>query len=147
MHTLPQNKDRFTINSLLYCCKALTFTHSLVYEFLCVPFYRCHPVFLYSFSGCLSWCYYIFRLNTFFNWLWLDQDLLIAHIVGSVELGTQHSPWLSGSLIWGEKHSHWVPSPRAWALQHVPGLSGSSICGEIHPSRKWRKLYGWLSAE
>ena len=38
MHTVPQNKDKFAINNLSYCCKALTFTHSLVYEFLCVQF-------------------------------------------------------------------------------------------------------------
>ena len=31
MHTVPQNKDEFTINNLFYCCKALTFTHSLAY--------------------------------------------------------------------------------------------------------------------
>ena len=38
MHTVPQNRDKFTINNLFYYCKALTFTHPLVYEFLCVPF-------------------------------------------------------------------------------------------------------------
>ena len=32
MHTVPQNRDKFTINNLSYCCKALTFTHS------CDPF-------------------------------------------------------------------------------------------------------------
>ena len=44
MHTVLQNKDKFTINNLFYYCKALTFTHPLVYEFLCVQFYGCHPV-------------------------------------------------------------------------------------------------------
>ena len=38
MHTVAQNRDRFTINNLFHCCKAVTFTHPLVYEFLCVPF-------------------------------------------------------------------------------------------------------------
>ena len=37
MHTVPQNEDKFTINNLSYCCKALTFTQLIVYEFLCGP--------------------------------------------------------------------------------------------------------------
>ena len=48
MHTAPQNKDKFTIDNLPYCCKALTFTHSLVYQFLCVQFQSCHP----AMQGC-----------------------------------------------------------------------------------------------
>ena len=38
MRTVPKNRDEFTINNLFYYCKALTSTHPLVYEFLCVPF-------------------------------------------------------------------------------------------------------------
>ena len=38
MYTVPQNRDKFTINNLFYCCNALTFIHPLLYEFLCVPF-------------------------------------------------------------------------------------------------------------
>ena len=38
MHAVPKNEDRFTVNNLSYSCNALTFTHSLVYEFLCVQF-------------------------------------------------------------------------------------------------------------
>ena len=44
MHTVPQNRDKFTINNLFYCCKALIFTHPLVYEFLCGPKHMAHPV-------------------------------------------------------------------------------------------------------
>ena len=46
MHTVPQNKGKFTINNLLYCCKALIFTHPLVYEFLCGLIFMGHPVFI-----------------------------------------------------------------------------------------------------
>ena len=46
MHTVPQNKDKFTINNLFYCCEALIFTHPLVYEFLCGPKYMATPVVL-----------------------------------------------------------------------------------------------------
>ena len=45
MHTVPQNEDKFTINNLLYCCKALIFTLPLVYEFLCGPKHMATPVF------------------------------------------------------------------------------------------------------
>ena len=34
MHSVPQNKDKFTINNLFYRFEALIFTHPLVYEFL-----------------------------------------------------------------------------------------------------------------
>ena len=44
MHTVPQNKDKFTINDLFYCCEGLIFTHSLVYEFLCGLIFMAHPV-------------------------------------------------------------------------------------------------------
>ena len=44
MHTVPQNKDKFTINNLFYCCKALIFTHPLVYEFLYGPKHMGTPV-------------------------------------------------------------------------------------------------------
>ena len=44
MHTVPQNKDKFTINNLFYCCKALIFTHPSVYEFLCGLIFMGHPV-------------------------------------------------------------------------------------------------------
>ena len=44
MHTVPQNKDKFTINNLFYCCKARIFTHPLVYEFLCGLIFMGHPV-------------------------------------------------------------------------------------------------------
>ena len=44
MHTVPQNKDKFTINNLSYCCKALIFTQSLVYEFLWGLIFMGHPV-------------------------------------------------------------------------------------------------------
>ena len=46
MHTVPQNKDKFTINNLFYCCKFLTFTQPFVYEFLCVQFQSCHPLMI-----------------------------------------------------------------------------------------------------
>ena len=46
MHTVPQNKDRFTINDLFYCCKALIFTQPLVYEFLRGLIFMAHPVLL-----------------------------------------------------------------------------------------------------
>ena len=29
MHTVPQNKDKFTINESFYCCEALNFTQPL----------------------------------------------------------------------------------------------------------------------
>ena len=44
MPTVPQNKDKFTINKLFYCCEALIFTHPLVYEFLCGLIFMAHPV-------------------------------------------------------------------------------------------------------
>ena len=44
MLTVPQNKDEFTIYNLFYCCKALIFTHSLAYEFLCSPKHMATPV-------------------------------------------------------------------------------------------------------
>ena len=44
MHTVPQNKDKFTINNLFYCCKALLFTQSSVCEFLCGLIFMGHPV-------------------------------------------------------------------------------------------------------
>ena len=44
MHTVPQNRDKFTINNLFYCYKALIFTHPLVYEFLCGPKHMAIPV-------------------------------------------------------------------------------------------------------
>ena len=44
MHTVPQNKDKFTINILLYCCKTFIFTHSLVHEFLYGPKHMGTPV-------------------------------------------------------------------------------------------------------
>ena len=44
MHTVPSNKDEFTINSLSYCCDALIFTLPLVYEFLCGPKHMATPV-------------------------------------------------------------------------------------------------------
>ena len=44
MHTVPQNKDKFTIDNLFYCCKALNFTHPQVFEFLCGPKHMGNPV-------------------------------------------------------------------------------------------------------
>ena len=44
MHTVPQNKYKFTINNLFYCCEALIFTQPLVYEFLCGLIFMGHPV-------------------------------------------------------------------------------------------------------
>ena len=44
MHTVPQNIDKFTVNSLSYCCEALIFTHPLVYEFICGLIFMGHPV-------------------------------------------------------------------------------------------------------
>ena len=44
MHTVSQNKDKFTINNLFYCCNALIFTHPLVYNFLCGLIFMGHPV-------------------------------------------------------------------------------------------------------
>ena len=44
MHIVPQNEDKFTINGLFYCCKALIFTHPLVYEFLYGLKHMAHPV-------------------------------------------------------------------------------------------------------
>ena len=32
MHTVPQNRDKLTINNLFYCCIALIFTHPLVHH-------------------------------------------------------------------------------------------------------------------
>ena len=48
MHTVPQNKDKFTINNLYYCCEGLIFTHPLVYEFICDPKHMATPV------GCIG---------------------------------------------------------------------------------------------
>ena len=48
MHTVPQNKDKFTINNSFYCCKALIFTHPLVYEFLFGPKHMGTPVYLFN---------------------------------------------------------------------------------------------------
>ena len=45
MHSVPQNKDKFPINNLFYCCKALLFTQSSVCEFLCGLIFMGHPVF------------------------------------------------------------------------------------------------------
>ena len=45
MYTVPQNRDKFTINNLFYCCKSLIFTHSLIYEFLCGPKHMATPVY------------------------------------------------------------------------------------------------------
>ena len=45
MHTIPQNKDEFTINNLFHCCEALIFTQPLVYEFLCSLIFMAHPVY------------------------------------------------------------------------------------------------------
>ena len=44
MHTVSQNKDKFSINNLFYCCEALIFTQPLVYEFLCGLIFMTHPV-------------------------------------------------------------------------------------------------------
>ena len=44
MHTVPQNRDKFTTINLFYCCKPLIFTHALVYEFLCGPKHMATPV-------------------------------------------------------------------------------------------------------
>ena len=44
MNTVPQNKDNFTINNLLYCCEALIFTQPLAYEFLCSPKHMATPI-------------------------------------------------------------------------------------------------------
>ena len=38
------DRDKFTINKLLYCCYALIFTHPLVYKFLCGLIFMGHPV-------------------------------------------------------------------------------------------------------
>ena len=57
MHIVPQNKDKFTINNLFYCCKVLIFTHPLVHEFLCGPKHMGTPVciiVLQSHSFCIS---------------------------------------------------------------------------------------------
>ena len=53
MQTVPQNKEKFTINNLLYCCEALIFTHPLVCKFLCGLIFMGHPVIekiLFSFT-------------------------------------------------------------------------------------------------
>ena len=44
MHTVLQNKDKFTINNLLYCYKALIFKYPLAYELLLGPKYMGTPV-------------------------------------------------------------------------------------------------------
>ena len=44
MYTVPQNKDKFTINDLFYWCKALIFIQPLVYEFLSGLIFMGHPV-------------------------------------------------------------------------------------------------------
>ena len=44
MHSVPQNKDKFPINNLFHCCKALLFTQSSVCEFLCGLIFMGHPV-------------------------------------------------------------------------------------------------------
>ena len=44
MHTVLQNKDKFTVNNLFHCCKALIFTQPLVHEFLCGPKHMGTPV-------------------------------------------------------------------------------------------------------
>ena len=44
MHTVPQNKDKFTIDYIFYCCKALLFTQSSICEFLCGLIFMSHPV-------------------------------------------------------------------------------------------------------
>ena len=48
MHTVPQNRDKFIVNNLFYCCKALIFTHPLIYEFLCGPKHMATPVVNWS---------------------------------------------------------------------------------------------------
>ena len=45
MHTVPQNKDKCTINNLFDCCEALIFTYPLLYEFLWGPKHMATPVF------------------------------------------------------------------------------------------------------
>ena len=44
MHTVPQNKVKFTINNSSYCFEALIFTQPLEYEFLCGPKHMATPV-------------------------------------------------------------------------------------------------------
>ena len=44
MHTVPQNKDEFTISNLFYYCEAHIFTHPLAYKFLCGLIFMGHPV-------------------------------------------------------------------------------------------------------
>ena len=44
MHTVPQNKGKFTMNNLFYCCEVLIVTYSFVYEFLCGLIFMAHPV-------------------------------------------------------------------------------------------------------
>ena len=44
MQSVPQNKDKFTINKLFYCYTALIFTQPLVYEFVCGLIFMGHPV-------------------------------------------------------------------------------------------------------
>ena len=51
MHTAPQNKDKFTINNLFYCFKALNFTHPRVFEFLCGPKHMGTPVWMGTCQG------------------------------------------------------------------------------------------------
>ena len=68
MHTEPQNIDKFTINDLSYCCKALIFTHPLVYELLCGLIFMGHPVvqmkhFQVSDPGNINFCH--LSKNTF----------------------------------------------------------------------------------
>ena len=54
MHTVPQNKDKFTINNLFYCCEGLIFTQPLVYEFLCGLIFMAHPVTCLEEKGSVS---------------------------------------------------------------------------------------------
>ena len=62
IHTVPQNKDKFTINNLFHCCEALIL-HTFSYEFLCGPKHMGTPVVgklgqylesFYSFWLCLG---------------------------------------------------------------------------------------------
>ena len=46
MHTVSQNKDKFTRNNLFHCCRTLIFTQPLVYEFFCGPKLMANPVAL-----------------------------------------------------------------------------------------------------
>ena len=44
MHTVSQNKDKFTRNNLFCCYETLIFTHPFLYEFLCGPKHMATPV-------------------------------------------------------------------------------------------------------